>query len=211
VVVASVIAPKTFGYLAGIVYLIAVAPYVLDIFRGNTKPNRAAYAIWSVVDVVLVTSYISAGAHTTIYYPIASTASSLLILALAIKYGMGGASKLDLSCLVIAAVAIVLWIITNDPVVALYSSVLAYLLGHLPVVKKSWLQPWTENTLSWGLTFIAASLNVAALTSLSPHLSLFPLVSVFFDTLIFLLLIIARSKKSKAKTTVSEHEAVGSD
>jgi len=132
-IVALAFSHAALGYASGIIFFLAVIPYVVDVLRGNTKPNRSAYAIWSVVNIVLVFSYIESGASATIWYGVCGAMSALLILGLSIKRGMGGFSKLDISCFLIAMLAVILWIETRNPAVALYSSVLAYGLGHFPV------------------------------------------------------------------------------
>jgi len=177
------------GYASGAIFFLAVIPYVVDILKGNTKPNRSAYAIWSVVNIVLVLSYIESGASTTIWYGVCAAMSALLILGLSIKRGMGGFSKLDISCFFIAMMAVVLWVWTKNPAVALYSSVLAYGLGHLPVLKKAYLAPKTENALSWALNWVASVLNIFALTSFSMSGAFFPIVATVLDTAIAALLI----------------------
>lgn len=189
------VTPALLGQIAGILAVIQAILYVVSILRGKTRPARASYAIWSVVQVISVASYIASGATDTKWVPIVLTISAITIFVLSIKRGMGGLTKLDISCLIIAAVAIILWLTTNSPEIAVYTSLMASTVAYIPIVKKSYLFPDTENTLSWTLYATAVLLNVCALTSLNPAIVLPPVVSLIFSSTIALLLLVPRNRK----------------
>lgn len=191
------ITPTLLGQIAGILAVVQAIPYIVSILRGKTKPARASYAIWSVVQIISVVSYVASGATDTKWVPIALTLSAIAIFALSFKYGMGGLSKLDIGCLGIAAIAIVLWVTTNDPALAVYASLVASTIAYIPIVKKSYLLPGTENTLSWTLYAIAVLFNVCALTTLDPVIALTPIVSLLFSGTIAVLLLAPRKRKTK--------------
>ncbi len=182
--------PQIIGRIAAIIALLGTIPYLLSMFRGETKPSRAAYAIWLVIDILTVSSYFAAGARSTVWVPLAFALTTVVIFCLSFKYGMGGYKKLDLACMGIAVVAIALWITTDNPLTALYMGLLAKMLGYAPIINKSYLHPWTENSLSWGSAALASFLNLFALTSLALHFSLLPICTAAADILIALLLVL---------------------
>jgi hypothetical protein len=184
------------GQLAGVLAILQIIPYVVSILNGNTKPERASFFIWLIVDVVTISSYIAAGAHTTIWVGLAFTFSKLLILGLSIKYGMGGFSRFDIVCLLMALIGIIVWMTTSNAVIALYFGTFVMLLGYLPTIKKAYMLPKTENKLSWTMAAGAGVLNLFALTTLAPHISLLPICGVAADILLVYLLVFpaARAK-----------------
>ncbi|HMS92636.1 MAG TPA: hypothetical protein PJ993_03590 [Candidatus Saccharibacteria bacterium] len=185
------------GQLAGVVAFCSVIPYIVSIFRGKTKPSRSSYAIWSVVEIVWVTSYIAAGATTTKWTGIVFAISAVLIFILSLKYGMGGLNAFDVPCLILAGIAILVWVTTKNPILADYMSTLAVFIGYLPIVKKAYLWPDTENTLSWALYAIATILTVAALTTLQPAISLRPFISMTLAIIITSLLLFPKWRYKK--------------
>lgn len=189
------VTPALIGQIAGILAVVQAIPYIVSILRGKTRPARASYAIWSVVQTISAVSYIASGATDTKWVPIVLTISAVVIFGLSIKHGMGGFNKLDISCLIIAAIAIILWLTTDNPSLAVYASLVASSIAFLPVIKKSYLFPDTENTLSWTLYATAVLLNVCALTSLSPAIALPPVVSLVFSSIIAVLLLLPRKRK----------------
>ena len=52
----------TFGVLAGLLQLAASAPYIRDIVRGSTKPQRATWTIWTTLSFVVLASQWASGA-----------------------------------------------------------------------------------------------------------------------------------------------------
>jgi len=185
------------GVIAGVLALAQAVPYIRSILQGKTRPSRTAYVIWTIVELVATLSYITSGARTTIYFPIAITVTAVAILLLSIKRGIGGASRLDFACFGLAAVAITLWVTTGSAVLALYTSAAAGTLGYLPVFVKSHHRPSTENFTSWAMTTGAATLNILALSSLSAHVFVLPACSFVCASTVTFLLWRGREKQSE--------------
>ncbi|TAL14032.1 hypothetical protein EPN95_04380 [Patescibacteria group bacterium] len=183
------ITPALLGQLSGILAVIQAVPYIISILMKKTRPARASYAIWSVLQTISAASYLASGATDTKWTPIVLAFSAVIIFSLSIKYGMGGFNKFDITCLSIAAIAIVLWLTTSNPAFAVYASLAASSIAFLPVIKKSFLTPKTENTLSWTLYAVAVLLNVCALTSWNPVIALPPVISLVLSGIIALLLL----------------------
>src|SRR3989338_2797659 len=111
------------GIIAGIISFLAYIVYAISIFRGRTNPNRATWWIWTFMGLVVGLSYYFSGAVNTIWVPVVEFIGPLSVALLSLKYGEGGLeNKTDLICLFGAAVSIILWIIFNNPVVALVTS-----------------------------------------------------------------------------------------
>lgn len=198
------ISAQAIGQVAGIIALISVVPYLVSIFKGKTKPSRAAYAIWLVIDTVTVAGYIASGARTTAWVFLAFTFTTIVIFILSLRYGVGGFNKLDLCCLGAATIIILLWVSTGNPLIALYMGLSAKMLGYFPIVKKAYLQPVTENALSWSMAAAASTLNLLALTSFQLHIALAPFVTTITDVLIAILLIFPGWRLVKSKRILPE-------
>lgn len=167
-----------FGILASIIFVASVIPYYISIFKGETKPSRAGYGIWAVMEAIWLSSYLAAGATTTKYFGIAGACSAIIIFILSLKRGMGGFGLFDVSCLAMAAITAYVWLTTSNASLAVYMSTAAVSLGYLPVIRKSYLWPKTENTLSWTLYALSAAINVLALTTMDLAIILRPLIAL---------------------------------
>jgi hypothetical protein len=167
--------------VAAILGVISFFPYFSSIFRGETKPQRATYGIWSFIGIVEVGSYVASGARATVLLPLVYLIGEIAIFVLSFKRGMGGTNKLDFICLAGALMGIIGWVVTNNPHVALYLSIFASLCGFIPTVKKTYFLPRTESALSWGIAGVAATLNLLAVPHLELYLIVYPLYTFVFD------------------------------
>ena len=87
------------GQLAGIVSLLGFFPYILATVQGKTRPNRATWWIWTLVGGMLCASYAASGAQHSIWVPVSYVVGPFITAILSIKYGEGGASRFDRTCL----------------------------------------------------------------------------------------------------------------
>lgn len=177
------------GQIAGLLALLQIIPYVVSIFRGQTKPERMSYFIWLIVDIIAIASYISAGATTTIWAGLIFTLTGFLVFILSIKYGMGGFSPFDGICFLLAIVGVIIWVTSKDPILALYFMTFVGFIGYLPTIKKVYIMPKTESTVSWSLAASASILNLFALTTLMPHIAIPVLCSAISQGVVAWLLI----------------------
>jgi len=191
------------GIIAGVIAFVAFIPYVVSILKGETKPQRATFAIWSVIGLIIFFSYLASGARETVWTALAYAIVQIGIFGLSFKYGMGGFSKLDMICIGGAVLGIVGWITTKDPAIALYLSIFSEFLGYVPLFKKSYLHPRTENTLSWVIGLVASCLNVFALTSTQFNVVLYPVYVVLCDGLVVSLLVFSKHRVRHKETRVA--------
>lgn len=195
------------GQIAGVMAIVQVIPYMVSIFRGHTKPERTTYFIFLMLEVIKITSYIAVGATTTIWTGIVYTCTALLIFVLSIRYGLGGFSRFDIVCFLLAMTGIAIWIMTDNALFTLYFSTLVSVVAYLPTIKKAYFMPETENTLSWVLTLCTALVNVCALTTLKLSIAFPPVVGVVTSgTVAYLLLFpVAHAKIARRKTKPRTH------
>jgi hypothetical protein len=179
---------QAIGQSAAILALVALVPYIRSILKGDTKPERASWFIWLVVNCNLVASYHSSGATTTIWLNIAYVVTTSTVFLLSIKYGVGGFTRLDIMCLIGAVAGLYFWWLTDNPLTALYLNIFVDALGFLPTLKKAYLEPKTENKLSWNLSTLSNALNVTALTTWQFKIALFPVYNFIFNALVALFL-----------------------
>jgi hypothetical protein len=157
----SELAP-TFGLLAGVVAVACNVPYLRDTWRGSTVPHRGSWLIWSVLEVVAVGAQGADGARWSLLPLVVQAAGTCLVLALAVRLGQGGLSRVDLGLLGLAALGLAGWMAVDEPVIATACVVVADLLAALMMVPKAWREPHSE-TLS---TFVLASAS-GVLTALA--------------------------------------------
>lgn len=163
------------GQLAGLLVLIAYAPYVLGTVRGTTKPNRATWFIWSVVCIIIAASYWKAGAENSIWVPLLNAFGTTLIALLSLKYGEGGWTRLDKACLLASGISLVLWWLSGNPVIALTINIIIDAIGAVPTVVKTYRDPKHESRGAWMVWLAAYLVNLFAIGSWTYAIAAYPI------------------------------------
>ncbi len=182
------------GIIAGVIAFIAYIVYIISIFKGESKPNRATWWIWSFMGLVIGISYFFSGAENTIWVPLVEFLGPLSIALLSIKYGEGGLNdRTDIICFSGAVVSIILWVIFNSPLVALVTNLVVDSFALIPTIKKSFLRPEGEDFWAWFGTGVADSLNLFAAERPSFAILLYPVYMLISD-LIIIGILLAKKK-----------------
>ena len=150
--------------VAGIIGLLGYIPYVLAIIRRKTTPNPATWWIWSVVGWAAFASYYAAGEHETFWLMLTYAVGPSIIGLLSFKYGKVDAlEKFDIACLAISFISVILWQLTDNPLLALTINLAIDITGALPTIRKTYLQPDSEDALSWSVFWTGNTLNFAVI------------------------------------------------
>jgi len=184
------------GIVAGIVSFLAYIIYIRSIVKGESKPNRVTWWIWTFMGLVLAVSYYYSGAVNTIWAPIVEFIGPLIISLLAIKYGEGGVrDKTDLLCLAGGILSIILWIIFNSPVVALVTNLVIDAFALVPTIKKSYLRPDGENFWAWFGTGMGDTINLFAIEKRTFGVIAYPVYMLLADVIIIVILFFGKIKR----------------
>ena len=187
------------GKVAGVISLVAIVPYILAILRGETKPNRATWWIWTIVGLMLGASYYSSGANHTMWVPVSYIIGPIVTAVLSIKYGVGGWTRFDKSCLFGAGASVVLWWMFSSPLAALLINLFIDFMGALPTIRKAYHEPESEDRAAWVLASAANTANLFAVERWTFTIAIYPIYMFTACGLITAFLFIRRNQKAKAK------------
>jgi hypothetical protein len=171
----------SFGILAGILQLVASAPYIRDILRGSTIPQRSTWTIWTTLSFVVLASQWASGATWSLALTIGQAVSCAAIFVLAMRRGVGGVSPIELALLGIAALGIVGWQIADDPTVATCSVVVADIIGVALMLPKTYRQPASETLSTFVIGVVSTLFALAALESTAASLLIYPVYILIAD------------------------------
>lgn len=164
-----------FGYISGILILLSFVPYIRDIFKHKTNPQRASWLIWSVLGAIAFASQLAKGATDSLWFTALQELGDLSVFVLSIKYGVGGFAKRDVLTLIGAGISLILWYVTSEPAVALFLIIFIDGLGGVLTMIKSYEHPKTETALLYVLTGLSAFFACLAVGSFNFVLLAFPL------------------------------------
>jgi hypothetical protein len=175
-----------FGVAALLLNLIGYVPYFAGIFKHKVKPQRITWGIWTILTTIaFVNQVINGGGWSALFFG----STTLLVVAVFVcsfKYGVGGASKLDITVLIAAAVLLIVWALSRNTTTSTYFAVAIDAIGALPTVIKAYKHPETEAYLQWFMAALAGVFSLLAVGHGSLLLYIYPLYVIGFNAIIVL-------------------------
>jgi len=190
------------GGLAALIGIVAAIVYFRAVFRREAKPNRATWWILSAVGIIVATSYYFSGARNTMALAVVYALIPLSVAIVSIKYGEGGCSRFDLACLFTAGISLLLWWLSETPLVTLLTNLSIDFAGLLPTIRKSFRRPQSESRTAWTLALVASILSLFAIERWKFSIAIYPIYLVATNGIIVAMLWIP-SAKSRAATSRS--------
>lgn len=163
--------------------------YAWSIVTKRTKPHRTTRLVLFLVTALGAASLFAQHDSVAIWLIGTCSLASAFVFLLSIKYGIGGWSKVDLVCLIIALIGIIVWRVTNNPLLALYASIMADFAGMIPTLIKTYRLPKSEYWFSYVSLIIAISLTLLAVKDWEAQCFAYPLY-LFIINIIMLSLIL---------------------
>jgi hypothetical protein len=165
---------ELFAAISAVIIIAGAPPYVIDIFKGKTRPERATWLIWAVLGTIAFLSQLSLHGGWSLVFVGLDGLGSILVFLLSLRYGVGGWTWLDQIALVIAAIGVVTSLVAHNPTFALCGVVVADLSGTVLTVRKTFLAPSTETTITWFMVGTAALLGVFSVGKWQMDLLIYP-------------------------------------
>lgn len=143
--------------ISGVLTLVAVMPYVRDMLWGTTRPNLVTWGLWILIQGIFAAAQFAKGASFSIVLPLAEIATVGLVVVLGFfGYGYKKYGMVEGVCFLLSIAAIVLWVTTSNPVLALWFSVAADLAAAVPTLVKSYRDPFSETPITYFLVVFSA-------------------------------------------------------
>ncbi len=155
-------------WIIGTLILSLISPifYTKSILAHKAKPHKVTRLIVWLASIagILAVVHSNNGAGKVFAGIFLARATYLLVLAM--LYGVGGASRLDRTCLVIGVLALGIYATTGSGLLALSCAVLSDLIGYIPTFVKTWREPTSESATFFAIEGLAAFLGVLAIWQL---------------------------------------------
>jgi hypothetical protein len=132
--------------IAALATLVAAIAYIRSMFKGQTKPNRVTWLMWTIAPFTATFAAFSSGATWAAGPVFMSGLSPFLILLASFlnKRAYWLLSAFDYACGALSALALVLWYVTENPNVAIVFAIFSDALAATPTLRKAWRNPQTE-------------------------------------------------------------------
>ena len=158
------------AFCSSAILLGGVFPYAQTIIRGGTRPNPFSLLGWVLLSIIPAVAQIVEGAGWSVVIPLLSAFNSLIILFVSLKYGkLAPLHPTDKYAFALGVVAVGAWILTREPLMAIFISIAAEICIGAPTLAKTYRDPSTEPVLLWLAYVVACVMGLFALSTFELH------------------------------------------
>ena len=175
---------QIFGYTSALLSIVMIVPYVRDIFRLKTKPERGSWFIWTFLGFIAFFSQLAKGATDSLWLTGGQTAAVLVVFLLSLKYGYGGLGKRDSRALIAAGAGLILWYVTREASFAILFVIIADSIGTLLTALKAYKDPKSETFSTWVMSATSGVFGALAVGSLNLILLAYPIYIALANSVI---------------------------
>jgi hypothetical protein len=147
---------------SSLISIAGAVPYIVEILRGKTKPRIVSWFTWTLITAIAGAASLADHQYPAAILSFCSSAGTLSIVLLGLKYGDKRLSALDIGCQVAALAGLVLWLTLKSPVIAVLTMVAIDLVGCVPTLVHSWHKPYEETWIAFAMSALAAGLTLWA-------------------------------------------------
>jgi hypothetical protein len=184
-------------FVGAIVQIAGIYVYIRQTLKGETKPNRVTWLMWSIAPLIATFAALSDGIRLAVLPVFMSGFAPLLVFIASFrnKQAYWKLENFDYVCGALSALALILWAISKEPMIAIIFSISADLFAAFPTFSKSWKQPQTESVEAYSTGIFNALTSFFALKTFTASELAFPIYLVLLNS--SLVLTIYRAKKIK--------------
>jgi hypothetical protein len=181
------------GFVATFLVFVGYLPYLRDIIKGKTKPHIYSWFLWSFVTLIAFALQVSGGAGSGAFVTLAAAIMCIAVIVLGFVFkARVEIVKMDTVFLILAFIALGLWLIAKQPVFSIILIVLVEMFGFVPTVRKSWDKPYSETLSFYYLNSFRFGLAVIALQKYTFVTASYPVVWLVANSLFALMLNLRR-------------------
>ena len=152
---------------AAVASVLAASVYIRAMFKGDAKPNRVSWFMWAIAPFIATAAEVSSGVTWAALPVFMAGFSPFLIFtaSFATKKAYWKLSSFDYACGVLSVLALILWLLTKEPNVAIVFAIASDGLASIPTLTKAWAAPKTESIWPYVTGVFGALTSLAAVAA----------------------------------------------
>jgi hypothetical protein len=173
--------------IAVLLRLLAGASYIRAVHTGKAKPHVVSWFFWGATALIAFVIQLSQGVGSAAFVTLALGMGPVIVFGLAIAKGLHRIqfTRIDKGCAVLTTVGLCMWVITDNPLTALWMSIAADIISGVPTIIKSYHRPHTEHALPYLMSVVSMVLTLASIQTWSVAAALFPAYILLSNLMFF--------------------------
>ena len=183
-----------FALISTVIYLSGSVFYWRDTIRWRTIPHPLVALVW----LIFIGFNFFILFHNREYYSLIPLTLLLFSqIVFSVGYGIRGFRKIrinwfDYLSLSLSLIVLIYWYISRNVLNTVVFSCIIDIIIMLPIFKKSWLQPWTETSITWVTGILNIGFMYLAQSDANIETSLYWIMYVSLDIIVVTILISRR-------------------
>ena len=143
---------QNFAIVGSFVAIIGALGYTWDTLKGNTKPNRISWTLWSAPPLIAFFGELSEHSNFKLALLTLALGIGPILVVLASftdKRAYWKITGFDYFCGSISLLSIILWTITGNGNLAIFFSIIADLFAAIPTIRKAYSHPESESAIAF--------------------------------------------------------------
>ena len=155
--------PSWFVYVAIGIRVYGGFDYFRSVLTGRSKPNPITWFIWGLTPMVAFAAHIHehVGIQAWVTFALGFTPLMICVAALYKDRSRSHFTTFNVGCGMLAIIGVILWQLTEQPILAIVFSILADIFGSIPTLIKSYYRPHTEYLAPYLLSILSMALTLA--------------------------------------------------
>jgi hypothetical protein len=186
-------------FIGATIQLAGIFAYIRETLKGKTKPNRVTWLIWSIAPLIATFAAIADGVTWAVIPVFMSGFGPFLVFLASFvnKKSYWKLTSLDYLCGIFSLLALVLWLITCHPIIAIVFAILSDFLAAIPTLIKTWKNPRSETIDFYIASFLSGITCFFAVTTWSFSSYAFPIYLVLNNALFVILILSSKTLKRR--------------
>ncbi len=180
--------PEWFVVYAVALRLTSGLSYALAVIKKRAKPNPITWFFWALTPaIVFVAQLFEHAALSSMAITLALGFGPLLVFILSLKYSLQRThfTPASITCGVVAAIGVALWLTTSDPKLAIIFSIGADICSSIPTIIKIWRKPGSEFLPAYAITMASMVITLLTLQAWDFASFIFPVYILAINAVIF--------------------------
>lgn len=181
-----------FWVISWILTLVFFAVYLSSILKWETKPHLYTALLYSLMTWLILYSQIVNDAGLWAVYLGITFVFWCIIFLMSFKFWIKNIVLADKISLVLALFAIPIWYFSWNPLLSVILLMIVDLFSTIPTIRKTYVDPYSENSYVYLIEFLAILFSVLALTQVDFINAWYLLYIMIFDVLMCLIVFYRR-------------------
>lgn len=155
---------ENWAILGAIINMIGGLSYLKDTWQLKNAPNRATWFIWALAPFIILAAQAESrvGVQALFTFTAGFTPLLIFIASFRNKKSFWKLRRLDYVCGALSILGLVLWLLADNPNLAIVFSIASDVLASFPTVVKSYTHPETESGPPFLWNIVGVSITLLA-------------------------------------------------